>query len=154
SAVKLDKVGIELADHNNVRGGTRAQDVLPFVQFPLIDLVDSIYYRRIRNNSRSRICPPKDLQTEKMIGVLMGDVDKRQRLLSLLDFLQYFFSTGFCQLPIDQHHLMFSLDNDGVGPELIVGRGEHLDGKAVLTHGKCRRTRKQKRDTDYRRTNS
>jgi hypothetical protein len=62
-----------------------------------------------------------------MIGVLMSDVDDRQRLLSFFDFLQYFFSAGFCLLPIDQHHFICSLDNDGVNPKLIVGRGEHLD---------------------------
>src|SRR4029077_15042269 len=86
-AVEVDNVGIEPADRNNLRGGTRAQELSPFFYFLLIDLVDSIYYRRIRDNSHPRICLVKDLQTEKMIGVLMRNVDKGEWLSSLFDFL-------------------------------------------------------------------
>src|SRR6266403_3676958 len=73
-----------------------AQDRFPFIYFLLIDLVDSVHYRRIRNNPHSRVCLSKNLQTKKMIGVLMGNVDKRQWLFGLFDFLHYPFSIGFC----------------------------------------------------------
>ena len=86
-ALKFNKVAVEFADSNNVRGCAGAQDLFPFIYFLLIDLVDSIYYRRVRNNSHPRICLLKDLQTKKMVGVLMGNVDNRQRLFSPFDFL-------------------------------------------------------------------
>ena len=49
--------------------------------------LDSGDDRRSRNDSHARVCVPKNLEAKKMIGVLMGNVDKRQRLVSLFDFL-------------------------------------------------------------------
>src|SRR6267143_6209524 len=95
-SLKFYKVAVEFFDSNSVRGCTCAQDFFPFIYFLLIDDVDSIDYRRSGNDSHSRICLLKNLQTKKVIGMRMGNVDSGQRLLSFFDLLQYFFSTGFC----------------------------------------------------------
>jgi hypothetical protein len=86
-ALKFNGVAVEFADGNNVRGCTWAKDLLPLIYFPLIDLVDPIYYRRTRNDSDPRICLRKDLQAKKMVGVLMGNVDNGEGLFGLFDFL-------------------------------------------------------------------
>src|ERR1700686_4601709 len=86
-ALQFNDVAVEFADGNNVSGCTGAKYLLPLIYFPLIDLVDPIYYRRTCNDSDPRICLLKDLQAKKMVGVLMGNVDNGQRLFSLLDVL-------------------------------------------------------------------
>src|SRR6267143_2733680 len=86
-SLKFYKVAVEFFDSNSVRGCTCAQDFFPFIYFLLIDLVDAIHYRRSRNDSHSRICLLKSLQTEKMIGMRMGNVDDRKELFSFFDFL-------------------------------------------------------------------
>ena len=63
------------------------QNLFPFIYFRLIDRVDSVYYRRIGSNPHAGVCLLKNLEAKKMIGVLMGDVDDRQWLFSLFDFL-------------------------------------------------------------------
>jgi hypothetical protein len=55
----------------------------------------------IIEGAHSRVCLFKNLQTKKMIRVLMSNVDNRQRFLSFFDFPQYSFSVGLCQLRID-----------------------------------------------------
>src|SRR5258708_5841627 len=75
--IKLDKVIVVLADGNDMGSGPRAQDTFPFIYFRLIDVVDSIRYVGIRQNSRPRIRVLKNLETKKMVGMLMSDVDNR-----------------------------------------------------------------------------
>src|ERR1700680_3800512 len=70
-ALKFNDVAVEFADGNNVRGCTWAKDLLPFIYFLLIDLVDPISYRSTRNDSDPRICLLKDLKAKEMVWMLM-----------------------------------------------------------------------------------
>src|SRR6185503_19271745 len=86
-AVKCNRGAVEWLDRHNVSGCTRSQELFPFIEFLLIHLVDSGCHRRSRDDSHAWVCAPEHLQTEKMIGVLMSNVDKRERLVGFSDGL-------------------------------------------------------------------
>src|ERR1700679_1552542 len=130
--LKLNKVIFVPADGNHMGCCVRAQKTFPFVYFLLIDLVDSIHDVGIRQYPYSRIRFLEHLQTEKMIPVLMSDVDDRQRFMGCLDCLQYLFSIRFCQLCVNQYHLVAALDDDGVSPELIAGGCNYRNRECLL----------------------
>jgi len=126
-AFEFDEVAVESADRNGVRGRACSEDLLPLLDLLWIDPVDSIHDHGIRENSHPRICLLEDLQAEKMIGMLMGDVNRGQRLFGLFDLLQHFLSAGLRQLRVHQHHCVRTLDDGRVGPELIVRGRKDID---------------------------
>src|ERR1700676_4678713 len=77
--LKSNKVFVVLADGNHMGSGVRAQEAFPLVYFLLIDFVDSIDDVGVREYPHSRIRGFKHLQTKKMVGMFMSDVDDRQR---------------------------------------------------------------------------
>jgi len=123
---QCNEVAIEFLDGNNARGCPRAQNLFPFIDFLLIDLAGSVYYRGIGNDPHARVCVLENLEAKKMIGVLMTNVDIDSGFLDSL-----ISCSTLSALVLSTVHrlasLVCSLDNDGVNPELIVERSDHFD---------------------------
>jgi hypothetical protein len=143
---KSDEGFVVLADSNGMGSCVRAQDAFPLVYLLLINIVDTVDDIGTRENSHRRIGFFENLQPQKVIGMLMSDVDNRQRFLGGFEVLQYLFGIGLGQLRVNQHHLMGALNDGGVGPKLIVGGRNDLKCE-VLPVFRKRRLRETQYDT-------